>query len=190
LGTQALTVENRLLSRWRPTIELSIVLCAAAVAAAAYAFHGWNTPRYPEGMDADRNGVLALAEWSDFHLAVVDADKNGLVSLEEWTNFYLGSMDVPLEKWKEVHYLQLDIDRSGQIDLAEWVEFHRIFPQFYAGYDQYGYITKGTATYYQREFQRVDCNKDALMDWYEYNELRWNMRWCESSLRPARPWWK
>lgn len=169
---------------------LPALLFIAAVTAAALTIFVSESPTYPDVMDSDRNGIITLAEWRYFHLAYVDVDVDGLVSLEEWTNYYLGSMDVSLETWKKAHFSQVDIDRSGVVDITEWLEFHRVFPRFYGGYDQDGYIEKGSDTYYEREFRRVDCNADSLMDWYEYNELRWNLRWCESDLRPERPWWR
>jgi hypothetical protein len=74
--------------------------------------------------------------------------------------------------------------------MEEWIGFHANNPKFYGGYDKNGYITEGSADYYEREFKRVDCNYDLEMDAYESGELHWNMRWCESDLRPLRPWWK
>ena len=84
----------------------------------------------------------------------------------------------------------MDSDRDGMASMDEWTRFHSTHPKFYGGYDSSGHITKGSPDYYEREFKRVDCNHDLKMDAFEYGELHWNMRWCESSLRPPRPWWK
>jgi hypothetical protein len=84
----------------------------------------------------------------------------------------------------------LDANRDRLVSMVEWTGFHAGHPKFYGGFDQSGYITKGSADYYQREFKRVDCNHDLAMDAYEYGELHWNLRWCSSPDRPPRPWWK
>jgi hypothetical protein len=80
----------------------------------------------------------------------------------------------------------MDSNHDGLVSMEEWSRFHSAQP----GYDNSGSITKGSADYYEREFKRVDCNYDLKMDAYEYRQLHWNMRWCESSLRPPRPWWE
>lgn len=84
----------------------------------------------------------------------------------------------------------MDSNHDGLASIEEWTRFHSTQPKFYGGYDSSGYIAKGSADYYEREFKRVDCNHDSKMDAYEYGELRWNLRWCESPMRPPRPWWR
>ena len=84
----------------------------------------------------------------------------------------------------------MDANRDRSISMEEWTSFHAGHPRFYGGFDQSGYITKGSADYYEREFKRVDCNHDSMMDGYEFSELHWNLRWCTSPDRPLRPWWK
>lgn len=84
----------------------------------------------------------------------------------------------------------MDSNRDGVMSMEEWTSFHAAHPKLYGGYDGSGYIREGSPDYYEREFMRVDCDRDLKMDSYEYGELRWNMRWCGSSLRPPRPWWK
>jgi|GEM_PF-5259341 len=84
----------------------------------------------------------------------------------------------------------MDANRDRLVSMDEWISFHGDHPKFYGGFDQSGYITKGSADYYEREFERVDCNHDSAMDAFEYGELHWNLRWCTSPDRPPRPWWK
>ena len=84
----------------------------------------------------------------------------------------------------------MDANRDRFVSMDEWISFHADHPRFYGGFDQSGYITKGSADYYEREFERVDCNHDTAMDAFEYGELHWNLRWCTSPDRPPRPWWK
>jgi hypothetical protein len=84
----------------------------------------------------------------------------------------------------------MDSNGDGVVSLEEWGHFHSAQPKAYGGYDNSGHIDRESPDYYEREFRRVDCNHDSTMDAYEYGELRWNMRWCESSARPQRPWWR
>jgi hypothetical protein len=84
----------------------------------------------------------------------------------------------------------MDSNRDGVVTLQEWTRFHAVQPKFYGGYDTSGHIDRGSPDYFEREFKRVDCNHDLTMDAYEYGQLRWNARWCESSGRPERPWWR
>jgi hypothetical protein len=84
----------------------------------------------------------------------------------------------------------MDENRDRLVSMEEWKSFHAGHPRFYGGFDQSGYIPKGSADYYELEFKRVDCNRDSAMDAYEFNELHWNLRWCTSPDRPPRPWWK
>jgi len=84
----------------------------------------------------------------------------------------------------------MDADRDRLVSISEWTRFHATNPTYYGGYDEEGYISGDEADYYEREFRRVDCDGDSLMNAYEYEQLRWNMRWCESPLRPASRWWK
>ena len=84
----------------------------------------------------------------------------------------------------------MDSNGDDLVSLEEWTGFHSTYPKFYRGYDGSGYIGQDNPYYYEREFMRVDCNRDMKMDAYEYGELNWNMRWCESNLRPPRPWWR
>lgn len=84
----------------------------------------------------------------------------------------------------------MDSNRDAVVSVEEWSRFHSAQPKFYGGYDNSGYIARESPDYYEREFKRVDCNHDFTMDAYEYEQLRWNARWCESSGRPQRPWWR
>jgi hypothetical protein len=84
----------------------------------------------------------------------------------------------------------MDKNRDRVVSLEEWELFHDANPKLYGGYDASGPILRDRPGYYEREFKRVDCNDDVVMDAYEYDQLRWNMRWCTSDLRPMRPWWK
>jgi hypothetical protein len=83
----------------------------------------------------------------------------------------------------------MDANGDRVVSPEEWIAFHARRPRFYGGYDDGGPIPKGSATYYEREFRRVDCDHDSKMDAYEYRELRLNMRWCGS--RPhGFDWWE
>lgn len=82
----------------------------------------------------------------------------------------------------------MDANGNGFISLREWTRFHSTRPQFYGGIDQKGPIPRDSDDYYEREFRRVDCDRDSKIDAHEYDELRWNARWCESPFRPNRPW--
>ena len=84
----------------------------------------------------------------------------------------------------------MDTDGDRFINLDEWNSFHAANPRYYGGYDLKGPISRDSRDYYEREFKRVDCNSDSVMDAYEYSELRWNARYCEAPFRPARPWWR
>jgi hypothetical protein len=83
----------------------------------------------------------------------------------------------------------MDADGDRVVSLGEWLRFHKQTPRFYGGYDKAGPIPKGGAAYYEREFERVDCDYDSKLDAYEFRELRWNMRWC-GSRPPRRSWWE
>jgi CelD/BcsL family acetyltransferase involved in cellulose biosynthesis len=72
----------------------------------------------------------------------------------------------------------MDADGDRAVSLNEWLDFHRKTPRFYGGYDDAGPIPKDSDTYYEREFERVDCNHDMRLDPAEFHALRSNMKWC------------
>ena len=76
----------------------------------------------------------------------------------------------------------MDTNRDRLVSMEEWTGFQAGHPWFYG--------PRGSADYYKREFDRVDCNHDSAMDAYEYGELHWNLRTCSSPGRPMRPWWR
>ena len=66
----------------------------------------------------------------------------------------------------------MDSNEDRVVSLEEWTRFHAATPRFYGGYDASGYIPRDALQYYEWEFGRVDCNRDAVMDDYEYGQLR------------------
>jgi hypothetical protein len=84
----------------------------------------------------------------------------------------------------------MDSNEDRVVSLEEWTRFHAATPRFYGGYDASGRIPRDALQYYEWEFRRVDCNRDAVMDDYEHGQLHWNMRWCGSWPRHVRPWWR
>ena len=76
----------------------------------------------------------------------------------------------------------MDANRDRLVSMDEWTGFHASHPEYYRA--------KRGADYQVREFNRVDCNHDSVMDAYEYGELHWNLRTCDSPGRPMRPWWR
>jgi CelD/BcsL family acetyltransferase involved in cellulose biosynthesis len=74
----------------------------------------------------------------------------------------------------------MDADGDRTVSLDEWLEFHSRTPRFYGGYDAAGPIPKDSATYYEREFKRVDCNYDLRLDPEEFRDLSSSMQWCGS----------
>lgn len=81
----------------------------------------------------------------------------------------------------------MDLNRDGFVSLSEWTLYHSAKPMYYGGHDQDGVIPASGEDYFEREFRRVDCDRDAKLDPTEYAELRWNARWCESPFRPQWP---
>ena len=81
----------------------------------------------------------------------------------------------------------MDANHNGRLSREEWLAYHRRHPRIYGGFDSRGYIPGGD---YNREFDRVDCDRNGQMSRCEYKQLHWNMRWCESDLKPrgVRAW--
>lgn len=144
---------------------------------------------YPRAMDRDGDGTVSNQEWMEWHLRHVDADGDGIVSRIEWNTEYLES-GASMETWRKRRYYHANVDRRDKISLEDWRTFHAIVPEVYGGHDENGVIPRDSLDYYDREFRRVDCNYDSEIDWYEFQQLSWNARWCTSSLRPERPWWR
>ncbi|MGV3593080.1 MAG: hypothetical protein ACO1PZ_15440 [Gammaproteobacteria bacterium] len=146
-------------------------------------------PSHPDTMDSNGDGKVSNTEWTAWQRLHVDTNGDGTVSRSEWNAEYLDS-GASMETWRKRRYYHANVDRTGNISLEDWKTFHAVVPELYGGHDENGVIPWNHPDYYEREFRRVDCNHDAEIDWYEFRQLSWNARWCTSSLRPDRPWWR
>ncbi len=81
----------------------------------------------------------------------------------------------------------MDADGDRHVSRGEWISYQREHPPHYPPpFDSEDGNGRFPRSEYGREFDRVDCDRDAQLDWCEYKQLRWNLRWCDSPWRPGR----